>query len=92
MKYTLGAYTMDTDGPFKNLDAAVKFIQKRHPELTREDAENHLTPKVKDHGTDNSEGTGETAEKGGESSSGTRKGRAEAVEHAEVEPAKPAKR
>lgn len=89
MKYTLGAYTMDTDGPFENLDAAVRFIQDRHPELSREDVENHLTPKVKDHGADNGEGVGKEAEKGGESSTGTRKRRAQASKHAEVKPAKP---
>lgn len=86
MKYTLGAYTMDVDKPFKSINEAVEYVQERHPELSREDVENHLKPKIMENGTDNSKGTGPEIEESGKGTAKAGKRRAEAGENGEDKP------
>lgn len=50
--YTIGTYTLDPGKPFKTMDAAVKFTQERYPELSREEIERFINPKIKEDGTD----------------------------------------
>ncbi|WP_294267767.1 hypothetical protein [uncultured Chryseobacterium sp.] len=81
MRYTIGAYSLDVDKPFKSVDEAVKFVQKYHPELSREEIEDHITPKIKDDGADHSSGIGKEAEESGKGNAKVSKGRADKVQH-----------
>jgi len=69
MKYTIGAYTLDVEKPFKSMDAAVKFTQERHPELSREEIERFIQPKIEDHEPDRSGGVSEQIKESGKSTS-----------------------
>lgn len=65
MKYTIGKYILDVQKPFKNIDEVLKYTKEHHPELSREEIENFIQPKIKDNGTDNSTGTGPKVEESG---------------------------
>lgn len=75
MEYTIGAYTLDVEKPFKSMDAAVKFTQERHPELSREEIEGFIHPKIEDHESDRSGGVSEPVEESGKAAAKTDKGR-----------------
>lgn len=46
MNYKVGKYNIDVQKPFKTTADAVKFIQERHPELSKEEIEMYLKRKV----------------------------------------------
>lgn len=75
MKYTIGAYNLDVEKPFKNMDAAVEFTQKRYPELSREEIEGFIQPKIENHEPDRSGGILETPEESGKGNAKVDKGR-----------------
>lgn len=71
--YTIGTYTLDPGKPFKTMDAAVKFTQERYPELSREEIERFITPKIKEDGEDKSDKADGQHEAAGKSPSKTDK-------------------
>lgn len=46
MKYTIGAYIFDPGKKFKSNDEAVKHVQERYPELSKEEIITHLKPSI----------------------------------------------
>lgn len=46
MNYTVGAYSFNPGKKFKSNDEAVKHVQERYPELSREEIVNHLKPSI----------------------------------------------
>lgn len=86
MKYTIGAYSLDVDKPFDGIDEAVQFVKERHPELSREEIEDNLKPKVRKNGNDNGSGAGKETEESGKANSQSGKRRPEAGQNGENKP------
>lgn len=51
MKYKIGAYSFDVSKPFKTNDEAIKHVQERYPELSKDEIVKHLKPSIKDEST-----------------------------------------
>lgn len=47
MKYTVGKYVIAPEKPFPDMEAAVRYIQKKFPELDRETIDKFISPKIK---------------------------------------------
>lgn len=69
MKYQVGAYKISPGKSFNSNDEAVSFIQKRHPELSREEIISKIKPSIKEDDVDNRGRITEEAEQIGEGSS-----------------------
>lgn len=51
MNYKVGLYNIDSgEKPFKSNDEAVVYIQKRHPELLKDEIVKYITPKIEGDG------------------------------------------
>lgn len=46
MNYTVGAYSFNPGKKFKSNDEAVKHIQERYPELSKDEIIEHLKPSI----------------------------------------------
>ncbi|SHF18644.1 hypothetical protein [Chryseobacterium vrystaatense] len=46
MKYNVGKYVIAPEKPFPDMEAAVRYIQKKFPELERETIEKFISPKI----------------------------------------------
>lgn len=44
MKFSIGKYNFETDKNINDIDTAVKFVQKRYPELGKELIERYIKP------------------------------------------------
>lgn len=54
MKYHVGRYVIAPEKPFPNMDEAVRYIQKKFPELERETIEKFISPPIVENGKDKS--------------------------------------
>ena len=54
MQYTVGKYTIVPEKPFSSMDQAIRYIQKKFPELERETIEKFISPAIKEDGNDKS--------------------------------------
>ncbi|MDN5395021.1 MAG: hypothetical protein L0G07_00275 [Chryseobacterium sp.] len=54
MKYSVGKYVIAPEKPFPSMGEAVRYIQKRFPELERETIEKRISPPIKEDGNDKS--------------------------------------
>lgn len=54
MKYMVGKYVIAPEKPFPDTEMAVRYIQKKFPELERETIEKFMSPSIKKNGNDKS--------------------------------------
>ncbi|CEJ71260.1 hypothetical protein BN1195_03605 [Chryseobacterium oranimense G311] len=47
MKYEIGKYVVVPEKPFPSMDEAVRYIQKKFPELEKETIEKFISPSIK---------------------------------------------
>lgn len=87
MIYTIGAYTLNPQKPFKTMDEVVKFTQERHPELSKEVIEKYINPKITEKNEpDKSGGIHQETKESGKTTSKANKGGDKSEGSAEDQP------
>ena len=91
MQYTVGKYTIAPEKPFSSMDQAIRYIQKKFPELERETIEKFISPAIKEDGNDKSGNISEKDSDSQEADTEIRTASSERIKAGKGKPIQPAK-